>query len=72
MKIRLTFHNFSVILHQILREKEKKSMAITVKEQLEKHGSSVYPTGRTNKNGQDVYGIAFSYDDRNGKKKSYH
>ena len=43
-------------------------MAITVKEQLEKYGSSVYPTGRTNKNGQAVYGIAFSYDDRNGTK----
>lgn len=44
-------------------------MAITVKEQLEKYGSSVYPTGRTNKNGQDVYGIAFSYDDTNGQRK---
>ncbi len=44
-------------------------MAITVKEQLEKYGSSVYPTGRTNKNGQDVYGIAFSYDDMDGRKK---
>lgn len=68
MENRLTFHKFSVILPQILREKEKKEMAVTVKEQLEKYGSSVYLTGRTNKNGQDVYGIAFYYDNMDGKK----
>lgn len=39
-------------------------MDAIIMKQIEKYGkASIYPTGRINKKGEEIYGIAFYYDD---------
>ncbi len=48
----------------------EKTVTYRLTEELVKYGKpSIYPTGRMNKKGQEVYGIAFYYDDIHGNKK---
>ena len=45
-------------------------MDAIIMKQIEKYGkASIYPTGRINKKGEEIYGIAFYYDDIKGCKQ---